>query len=90
MSQLLCCKPNLMNKILDQLGKMPTDFWVLMIAIPILVVACILLLIAKRHRYKDFDKDGELLAPIRIEAGVDLSDATGALFDGLGDGGSHH
>jgi hypothetical protein len=86
----LLANSNMMNKVLDQLDKMPVDFWLLLIAIPILVVACILLFVAKKHRYKNFDRDGELFAPIRIDVGLDSSDAGNGLFGILGDDVSHH
>ena len=79
-----------MDKILDKLDSMPADLWLLLIAIPVLIVACVLLRIAKRHRYKDFDKDGDLFVAARLGVGMDSSDAGDGLFDVLRDDGSHH
>ena len=55
-----------------------------------IVIAYILLIVAKKHRYKKFDKDGNLFEADRIAVGLDSSDASEGWLGGLGDEGNHH
>jgi len=83
----------MMNEIFEKFANMPADFWILSLAILIFSFACFLLLLARKNRYKNYDKDGRLFEPVKIDLGLDAIEPahhSDGFCDGLGNEIDHH